>query len=157
LYAETPESAVNKLSVMIGALVLFVGFMLPNDNSFGADNSTEQTEKVAFVDLDGDGFDDNATPEDQNSTTEKPKADASNNLSSDSTAAAAGFFEFSSALTQKNRLFLHNSSAFASAKQRVVSGLQHRGGFGSNSDFGSGSDIGSGAVIGGVCVGGVCH
>lgn len=147
----------NKLSLVIGALVFFVGFILPIDNSFGSDNATRQTEKVAFVDLDGDGFDDNATPDDQNSTTEKSKSNTPNNLSSDSTTVATGFIDFSSALTPKKPLFLNNSSAFASAKRLVTCGLQSRGGFGSGSDFGSGGDIGSGALMGGVCVGGVCR
>ncbi|TFH65288.1 MAG: hypothetical protein E4G91_03025 [Candidatus Zixiibacteriota bacterium] len=141
---------------LVGILVLFIGSVLPPVNSFGADKATEKAEKVAFIDLDGDGFDDNATPEDQNSTINKPKTDAAGKLS-DTTSASTGFFDFGSTLTPKSQLFLNNSSAFASAKQRVVSGLQHRGGFGSGSDFGAGNDVGSGAVIGGVCVGGVCH
>jgi hypothetical protein len=146
----------RKLFSVIGILALFVGFILPRGSSLGADKATEKAEKPVFVDLDGDGFDDNATPEDQNSTIDKPKFEATGNVS-DTTTAMTGFFDFGSTMTPKSQLFLNNSSAFASAKQRVVSGLQHRGGFGSASDFGSGGDISSGAVIGGVCVGGVCH
>jgi hypothetical protein len=146
----------RKSTSVVGILVLFIGYVLLHGSSLGADKATEKTQKVAFVDLDGDGFDDNATPEQQNSTIDKLKSDATG-ASSDTTKANAGFFDFGSVLTTKSQLFLNNSGAFAFAKQRVVSGLQHRGGFGSGGDFGSGSDISSGAVVAGVCVGGVCH
>jgi hypothetical protein len=146
----------RRLFSVIGILALFVGFVLLHGSSLGAGRAADKAEKPAFVDLDGDGFDDNATPEEQNSTIDKPKSEAAGNIT-DTTTANTGFFDFGSVLTPKKPLFLNNSSAFASAKQRVVSGLQHRGGFGSASDFGAGGDISSGAVIGGVCVGGVCH
>jgi hypothetical protein len=146
----------SKLILTIGILACFVGFILPCGSSLGADKAAEKAEKPVFIDLDGDGFDDNATPEDQKPNIGKPKSEATGNVS-DTTAAVSGFFDFGSVLTPKKQLFLNNSSAFASAKQRVVSGLQNRGGFGSGSDFGAGGDISSGAVIGGVCVGGVCH
>jgi hypothetical protein len=146
----------RKLILVIGILALFVGFILPHGSSLGAGKAADKAEKPVFVDLDGDGFDDNATPEAQNPSIDKPKSDTTGNIS-DTATATTGFFDFGSILTPKKQLFLNNSSAFAFAKQRVVSGLQHRGGFGSGSDFGSGNDVGSGAVIGGVCVGGVCH
>ncbi len=146
----------RKLISVVGILALFIGFVLPHGSSLGADKATEKAEKPTFVDLDGDGFDDSATPGEQNPTIDKPKSDATGKLA-DTTTAITGFFDFGSTLTPKNPLFLNNSSAFASAKQRMVCGLQNRGGFGSGSDFGAGNDIGSGAVIGGVCVGGVCH
>jgi hypothetical protein len=147
---------VRKLILVVGVLALFVGFVLLDGSSLGANKATEEAEKPVFVDLDGDGFDDGATPENQNPTVEKPKSNAAGNLSSDTTTVT-GFVDLGSALAPKNRLFLNNSSAFAFAKRLVVSGLQHRGGFGSASDFGSGNDIGSGTVIGGVCVGGICR
>lgn len=146
----------KRLASVVGILVLFIGFVLPLENSLGGDEATEKAEKVTYVDLDGDGFDDQATPEDQKTTIEKPKSDAAGNLASD-TPAVTGFVDFGSALAPKSRLFLNNSNAFAYAKRLVVSGLQHRGGFGSASDFGAGNDIGSGAAIGGVCVGGICR
>ena len=146
----------RKLTSAVGILALFIGFVLPYGSSLGADKAKEKSQKVVFVDLDGDGFDDNATLTEQNPTIDKPKSDAMGNVS-DTTTASTGFFDFGSILTPKEQLFLNNSSAFASAKQRVASGLQYRGGFGSGSDFGSSSDISSGAVIGGVCVGGICH
>ena len=111
---------------LVGILVLFIGSILPYGSSLGADKATETTQKPVFVDLDGDGFDDNATPEEQNSTIDKPKSDATGSPR-DTTTANTGFFDFGSTMTPKSQLFLNNSSAFASAKQRVVCGLQHRG------------------------------
>jgi hypothetical protein len=146
----------RKFTSVIGILVLFIGSVLPHGSTLGAGKATEKAEKVAFVDLDGDGFDDNATPEKQNSAIDKPKSDATGSLS-DTTTANAGFFDFGFTLPPKSQLFLNKSGAFAFTKQRVVCGLQHRGGFGAGSDFGAGGDIGSGAVVSGVCVGGVCH
>ena len=145
----------RKLISVVGVVALFIGFVLPHGNSLGADKATEKAEKPVFVDLDGDGFNDSATPEEQNSTIDKPKSDAAGNLS-DTTTAIAGFFDLGSTMTPKHQLFLNNSSAFASGKQRITCGLSSRGGFGSANDFGGG-EVGSGVVIGGGCVGGVCH
>lgn len=146
----------RKLILVVGILALFFGFVLSQGSSLGADKATEEAGKSVFVDLDGDGFDDNATPEAQNSTIDKPKSDTAGNIS-DTAAASVSFFDFGSILTPKKQLFLNNSRAFASVKQRITCGSSSRGGFGSGSDFGYGNDVGSGAVIGGVCVGGVCH
>ncbi|GEM_PF-4810417 len=143
-----------KLASVVGILALFIGFSLPHGVSLGADKTTDKADRPTFVDLDGDGFDDNATPEQQDPKSEKPKS--GDTSFSDTTSTTDSFFDLGSSLTPKRRLFLNNSSAFAWTKQRAASGCQSRGGFGSASDFGGG-ELGSGVVIGGVCVGGVCH
>lgn len=145
----------RKFASVVGIMAVFAGIVLSHGSVFGADKAAVQADKPVFVDLDGDGFDDNAAAPDQNKT-DKPKLDTPN-VVVDSTANGGGFFDFDRSLLPKKELFLNNSSAFASIKQRIVCGLQYRGGFGSVSDFGSGGDVASGAVIGGVCVGGVCH
>jgi len=145
----------RNLASLIGSVAIFASIVLAHGSVFGADKATHKPDKPVFVDLDGDGFDDNAAAPDQ-SATDKPKLDTQNGVV-DSTVASGGFFDFSGSLPPKKQLFLNNSSAFAAVKQRVVCGLQHRGGFGSGSDFGNSNDVSSGAVIGGVCVGGVCH
>jgi hypothetical protein len=151
---ERRSLPMRKLFSLIGILALFVGFILPHGSSLGAGKAAERTEKPVFIDLDGDGFDDNATPEEQNSTIDKPKSEAAGSVT-DTTTANTGFFDFGSTMKPKGQLFLNNSSAFASAKQHISCGLLSRGGFGSSSDFGG--DSGTGVVIGGCCVGGVCH
>lgn len=147
----------KKLTSLLGILALFSGVVLLCGTSLGADKATEKLEKPAFVDLDGDGFDDNASAENQDLKTDNSKTTANGIATdSDSSSAAAGFIDFGAAMPSRANLFLNNSSAFASAKQRVTSGFASRGGFSSAGDFG-GSELGTGVVIGGACVGGVCH
>ena len=141
---------------VIGIVAIFAGMVLPHEITFAADKATDKPDRTVFVDLDGDGFDDNAAPPDQNIDANKPTPGAPKAVV-DSTVSNGNFFDFDRSLLPQKELFLNNSSAFAAVKQRVVCGLQHRGGFGSGSDFGNGNDVSSGAVIGGVCVGGVCH
>jgi hypothetical protein len=111
---------------VVGIVAVFAGIVLAHGSVFGADKPSEKADKPVFVDLDGDGFDDNAAAPDQNNT-DKPRLDTPN-VVVDSTAAGGGFFDFDRSLLPKKELFLNNSSAFASIKQRMVCGLQHRGG-----------------------------
>jgi hypothetical protein len=151
---------VNRFVTLISVLALLAGAVLTSGTVWASDQVKEKSPKSVFVDLDGDGFDDNATVNEAPPALEMPKADAAV-ASADSTnvgpAMSGGFFDFDRSLIPQKQVFLNYSSAFAFNKQRVPCMLGNRGGFGSGNDFGSSGDTGVGNVIGGCCVGGVCH
>jgi hypothetical protein len=146
---------VKSFATWLSMLAIALGVLFLAGNLLGEDNSSAKTEKPVFVDLDGDGFDDNASADEPAVNTDKASTTSSASAA-DSTFATNGFFDFGTMMPSRSKLFLNNSTAFASAKQRVTAGFATRGGLSSGGDFGGG-DLGSGVVIGGCCVGGVCH
>lgn len=141
-----------RLASFFGICVVCMAFLLSGTLS-GAEEQASQakTEKPTFVDLDGDGFDDNAAVGENKDDTKAAKLTAA-----DTTSFNSNFFDLGSVMPSRAQVFLDNSSEFATIKQRIVCGLSTRGGFASSGDFGSGG-LGAGVVLGGVCVGGVCH
>jgi hypothetical protein len=114
-----------------------------------------ESEEV-FVDLDGDGFDDNIPDEDNNSIPDTAEDDKNLNenegllASSDSQfkpIEGLGGFDLNSLLS--------NSEIFGKLKFLTRAQSCYRGGFEAGSDFGPGNGIGLGAASG--CAGGVCR
>jgi len=82
-----------KLVSIIGILTFLICFGSSDQSLFGEEKAKEKVSKAVFVDLDGDGFDDNASLDDQTSTIDSAKNAAS--AISDTTSAGAGFFDLS--------------------------------------------------------------
>ncbi len=119
-----------------------------------AEDNVESEE--VFVDLDGDGFNDNIPDEDNNSIPDTAEDDKNLNenegllASSDSQfkpIESLGGFDLNSLLS--------NSEIFGKLEFLTRAQSCCRGGFEAGSDFGPGNGIGLGAVSG--CAGGVCH
>lgn len=133
-------------------IVLFLAFIgLPLSHLYADDS---ENSKPAFVDLDGDGFNDNAADADNNSIPDAAESDHNSNTESGSAFLAfkpiesMGNFDLSS--------LLGNSEKFGKLKAAVSALSCCRGGLEPAENFGPGNGIGSGAVAGG-CPGGVCH
>lgn len=124
---------------------------------FGEDQAPTVTTGAAkaFVDRDGDGFDDQAGDRDgdgipDSAEREKPASQPQEQ------PAEFGMFAAAQTMIGTTPVFLHNSGSFNHLKLLLNPLTQHRGGFGVGVDFGPGGDIGCGAVMGGACAGGAC-
>jgi hypothetical protein len=106
--------------------------------------------KPAFVDLDGDGFNDNASDADNNSIPDEAESNVEpeNAFLAFKPIEAVGDFDLSSLLA--------NSEKFGKLKALTSAISCCRGGLEPGENFGPGNGIGSGAVAGG-CPGGICH
>ncbi|MGB5106126.1 MAG: hypothetical protein WBP29_01090 [Candidatus Zixiibacteriota bacterium] len=139
----------------LAAILIFTAALFfPLANPISAESNKPPLQTTAFVDRDGDGFND-ATP-DQNADGIPDDLNFQASATSDSTVATQ--FSFAPSMMTVNRLpvFLRNSTAFDYLKSQLVGLSQHRGAFSAGAEFGPGADIGSGAVLGGGCIGGVC-
>lgn len=107
-----------------------------------------------FVDLDGDGFDDNAIDQDGDGIPDEDSPSTPAAVNSDSNSG--GMFSSLELVVPRKPAFLRNSGSFGYSRSRALALVAHRGGFGFGNSFGPGNDIGSGAVLGSMCAGGVC-
>ncbi len=107
-----------------------------------------------YIDLDGDGFDDNIDDQDGDGIPDKTSKQATPDILSKS--AATEMFASVQLLGTRLPVFLHNSGTFNHLRRQLTDLAQYRGGFSLGAEFGPGSDIGSGAVLGGACAGGAC-
>ncbi len=109
-----------------------------------------------FIDLDGDGFDDNMQDIDNdgipditdNVTFQEPEKTV--------TSIGTGIFSKIEAAPVNLSLYTVNSQRFASLKCCTLSLMQNRGGFGATDDFGPATGMNQGSG-GGNCSGGICH
>ncbi len=140
--------------LVLAALLTTWSSALSENTSLDIDIDTPPTAK-AFVDLDGDGIDDNFTDTDRDGIPDK-YVHGSVSAFGVEISATSGIFaagqsgKFAATLTTGNR------DVFGSRMGRTHCLSLNRGGFGSESDFGPGNGIGLGAVKGTGCVGGVC-
>jgi hypothetical protein len=127
----------------------------PQDSDEPHDKCAEKCAKVCFVDLDGDGFNDNAEDEDLDGIPNevdpdyvKPSPQAHDELDD--------FFALDDTPQAPMVDLLTNAQRFCRLRMSVRSLAQSRGAFDATNEFGVGEGIGTGAVMGGVCQGGVC-
>jgi len=119
-----------------------------------ADDGAESEE--LFVDLDGDGFNDNTPDEDNNSIPDSAEDDKYSDRNKTANALASTEFKPIEGLGEFDlSSLLSNSELFGQLKFLTRAQSCCRGGFEAGSDFGPGNGIGLGAVSG--CAGGVCH
>ena len=117
---------------------------------------SEDVAKSQFVDLDGDGFDDNAADNDGDGIPDDVGAQAEDNTVDTGLSEFDDVFSSDLLEVEAPEVFISNSEYFCRLRM-VNTALSHnRVCFSSGDDFGPGSGIGSGAVLGGVCAGGVC-
>ncbi|MBD3219062.1 MAG: hypothetical protein GF310_12375 [candidate division Zixibacteria bacterium] len=133
---------------MIFAISGFGGYVLLADDGIES--------KEVFVDLDGDGFNDNIPDEDNNSIPDTAEDDKNLDENEGLLASSDSQFKPIEGLGGFNlNSLLSNSEIFGKLKFLTRAQSCCRGGFEAGSDFGPGNGIGLGAVSG--CAGGVCH
>lgn len=142
---------VQRILIFLTALAL-VAFSVPSDGQ------AEEAEKTVFIDLDGDGFDDNLADSDENGIPDDAEPDESE---SDNDNSAVGMIatlnpiEVSSEDLSLDQV-LTNSEKFGKREFKCRDQSCFRGGFDAGQDFGPGNGISSAAVSSG-CAGGICH
>jgi hypothetical protein len=135
--------------LMVFAMIAFV---VP------ADGQAEEAEKATFVDLDGDGFDDNLADSDENGIPDQAEPDESesgNANSAEGMIATLNPINVSSEDLSLDQI-LTNSEKFGKREFNCRDHSCFRGGFDAGQDFGPGNGISSAAVSSG-CAGGICH
>jgi len=120
--------------------------------SFLAADGPEKTTK--FVDMDGDGFDDNAVDDDNNSIPDQAEPEDDEEFTQNTSSSSIAAFQVPGEVDFSQ--FLTNSEKFGERMFSTRAQSCFRGGFDAGDNFGLGNGIGSGAISGG-CPGGVCH
>lgn len=133
---------------LIFSLFLFIPNTLTAEEEINA--------PASFIDLDGDGLNDNAPDADGDGIFDLAESDLVP-APAEAAPSDAGLVSFDVTGTDFATDFTPNSGKFLKLNQgcRVIS--NNRGGFGSGDQFGPGNGIGIGAVSSGGCAGGVCH
>jgi hypothetical protein len=148
------ESTVNiRVLIHTSVVVFFVAVILCGETS--AEESRESV-KPQFVDLDGDGLNDNVPDLNNDGIPDFDKAGMQQEYAELEPAESNIFRGIQPAKGVTQQLFLSNAERFRSLKFCARSLLQCRGGFSSGEDFGPGNGIGQGALSGN-CVGGICR
>lgn len=140
--------------VMIAALLVWAVPVLADD---GQDVQTKKSAAESFIDLDGDGFNDNAEDQDLDGIPN----DVDPDYVKPEPQHASEFEDYFAlddvpGAPKIDLSILNNAQRFCRLQMSVRSLAQCRGAFESANEFGVGDGIGSGAVGGGVCQGGVC-
>jgi len=123
-------------------------------------NAEETVDKPCrFVDIDGDGIDDNARDLDEDGIPDIISHEESQENDTPAVELASNMGDFSMSLGSTSEIESSKSraSAFSSRKFSARGLSSDRGGIDSGDGFGPGSGIGIGAVKTPVCVGGVCR
>ena len=118
----------------------------------------EETQATAvFIDLDGDGFDDNYGDEDGDGIPNEADSDFEP-LSEEHYADDDNIINFGETIKEigLSADLTTNSQEFGKRQFRTRNLILNRCGFDSNCGFGSGNEIGIGVSSGGGCAGGVC-
>ncbi len=118
------------------------------------ENSPDKTAAVRFVDLDGDGLNDNLPDLNHDGIPDFDKV-AQPAESFVSQSAIGDFLNSMESAVPQLDLVLDNSEGFRSLMFQARGLSQCRGGFSDNEGFGPGCGIGQGAMKSG-CVGGAC-
>lgn len=133
----------RSLSLLCGILVIA---------AFGVSSATEALPKTPFVDLDGDGFNDNIADNDENGIPDRYESKPVEALAEMSGLLGNVF----NAEVNLDELYT-KSEKFNMRKFKTRALEQRCQGLGDRDDFGPGNGIGLGAVAGGGgCAGGVC-
>ncbi|HDS01034.1 MAG TPA: hypothetical protein ENO22_13615 [candidate division Zixibacteria bacterium] len=141
-------------AILISAAFMIFAFCSFGSSPLRADDGAESEE--LFVDLDGDGFNDNTPDEDNNSIPDSAEDDKYSDRNKTANALASTEFKPIEGLGEFDlSSLLSNSELFGQLKFLTRAQSCCRGGFEAGSDFGPGNGIGLGAVSG--CAGGVCH
>ena len=135
-------------------LLLLCASVLAEETSFDIDVDSPTT-AVAYIDLDGDGIDDNFTDTDRDGIPDKYVHGAVSAFGAE-ISASTGIFAGGDSSRFTTTLTTGNRDVFSSRQGRTHCLSLSRGGFGADSDFGPGNGIGLGAVKGTGCVGGIC-
>jgi hypothetical protein len=117
----------------------------------------DKTEKTVFVDLDGDGFDDNAPDENGDGIPDEMKSVKTEEAEQDieNSGQLSAFAPLQDLGEYTIDEYLPNSERFGRLEFTTRAQSSFRGGFDIDENFGPGNGIGSGAISG--CAGGVCH
>lgn len=111
-------------------------------------SSSPLQELISFIDLDGDGINDNLTDSNNDGIPDQPEP----------IAPTSGIFSGNKAFAAPaTALAPSNSDSFNQRLSRVTCLSMNRGGFGAGENFGPADGLGIGAGTGGGCVGGICH
>ncbi len=138
---------------LAGISLLIIIFVLPL--ALSAANS-EEPKKAAFVDLDGDGFNDNLADNNGDGIPDRYERDKSDASLPKMNSALGDVFNSDAAVAGLEDL-QSNQDRFGQRKFRTQSLSQRCHGFGAEQDFGPGNGIGCGALGGhGGCSGGAC-
>ena len=122
--------------------------------SFSHLSAGEADDTTKFVDLDGDGIDDNAADNDNNGIPDQAEPEKEEEAAQYASTSPVSAFQVPSTVDLSQ--FLSNSEKFGEKMFSTRAQSCFRGGFDAGDGFGAGNGIGSGAVSGG-CPGGVCH
>ena len=135
---------INLTTILIASLLLAAGFAAEN----------EKTDNSCFVDLDGDGFNDNA-PDKNNDGIPDMAGPAYLNDGKADFEVEEGVINFGASLPVADEL-LANSTKFNRHRFGARDLQLNRCGYDSDETFGPGGGIGGGSLSGGGCEGGVC-
>jgi hypothetical protein len=149
------EQKVRLLTITLAALVLILGAVAQSEQPPGEKAGPPQNRR--FVDLDGDGLNDNVRDLDHDGLPDFRKETAPE----PPLMTLRGTTNIFKAIEPSNSdsdmsLFLSNSERFGYLKFCTRALSQNRGGFAAGEDFGPGSGIGQSTSSGG-CAGGVCR
>lgn len=142
-------------------IVFLAAVLLMFQSGLAAEASSTDTEipspLPAYVDLDGDGIDDNFIDTNSDGIPDK-NIHCAQGLSELTTAisSSSGIFSSMPQGSVDVNISLSHLQQFSSLMTRTRCLSMSRGGFGMSSAFGPGNGIGSGAMRGKICVGGVC-
>ncbi|MBN2226214.1 MAG: hypothetical protein JW763_02500 [candidate division Zixibacteria bacterium] len=142
------------VSKILPAMFFAIAIVLPGMTSnIVAETAKEQD--TTYVDLDGDGCNDNAT--DRNADGIPDATDRETAENSSAVSEATGFVNFDAGFSNPTVAPRNTSEKFARLSFTTRALCTNRGGFGAGDNFGPGNGIGIGALSAGGCSGGVCR
>ncbi len=151
-YVEVDMKSARTL--LLFSMILALPFTVPLSTSYAEE---AEAESACFVDIDGDGIDDNARDMNDDGIPDIiANDDESEEMSDVKFASNLGDFSVSMATNAAAESSKSRAGAFSSRRFSARGISSDRGGIESSDGFGPGSGIGIGAVKTPVCVGGVC-
>jgi len=147
------EPKVKLLTITLTALVLILGVTVQSEQPPGENTGPPQNSR--FVDLDGDGLNDNVRDLDRDGIPDFRKETAPEPPLI-TLRGATNIFEAIEPSDSDVSLFLSNSERFEHLKFCIRALSQNRGSFAAEENFGPGSGIGQSTSSGG-CAGGICR
>jgi hypothetical protein len=148
----------KRMKFLFSAAVISLVLFLCDSSALCEDQSAEHKTSAPqsrFVDLDGDGLNDNVADENNDGLPDFGKKEAPQRQFT-VRGVTTDIFKGLESNDAPIKLFLSNSDRFRSLKFCTRSLAQCRGGFTSGDEFGPGNGIGQGALSG-HCAGGVCR
>ncbi len=138
---------------LLGIFLLSMVFLFPPAVSAA---NTEEPKKAAYVDLDGDGFNDNLADNNSNGIPDRYERGKSDAVLPKMGSVLGDVFNSEKSLAGLEDL-RSNEDRFGQRKFRTQALSQRCHGFGAEQDFGPGNGIGCGSLGGhGGCAGGAC-